>query len=115
MLPEEIILKPVITEKSAQAVAEGKYTFKVATKATKVQIAKAIESIFNVKVLKVNTLNYDGKVKNLRGRIGKTSKFKKAIVQIDKDPKEVPFLEKGGKARKTLKKFNSEIEGFMGK
>lgn len=114
MLAEEIILKPIITEKSTKDLQEGKYTFKVNTKATKVQIAKAIEEIFNVKVLKVNTLNYDGKTKRTRGIKGKTSKFKKAIITIDLNPQEVEFKQKGGKTKKTLKKYNTEIEGFLG-
>ena len=114
MLAEEIILKPIVTEKVHGDLAEGKYTFKVDTRATKVQIAKAIEEIFNVKVLKVNTLNYDGKVKRQRGKAGKTAKYKKAIITIDLNPKEAEFKEKGGKTRKTLKKYNSEIEGFLG-
>lgn len=114
MLAEEVILKPIVTEKSTQDLQEGKYTFKVNTKSTKVQIAKAVEEIFNVKVLKVNTLNYDGKSKRVRGIQGKTAKYKKAIVTIDLNPSETEYKEKGGKVRKTIKKYNSEIEGFLG-
>ena len=114
MLAEEIILKPIITEKSIIDVEEGKYTFKVNTKATKIQIAKAIEELFNVKILSVNTMNYDGKIKGYRGRKGKTSKFKKAIITIDLNPKEDEYLVEKGKTKKTLRKYNTEIEGFSG-
>lgn len=65
MLAEDIIVKPIITEKSNDAMQEGKYTFKVAKNATKPEIAKAVEKLFNVKVLKVNTINIDGKRKEL--------------------------------------------------
>ena len=64
MLPEEIIVAPVVTEKSNDELQEGKYTFKVNKKATKVEIAKAIEKLFGVKVLKVNTMNVNGKSKS---------------------------------------------------
>jgi ribosomal protein L23 len=113
MIAEEVILKPVLTEKSAIALEEGKYTFKVDTRATKIQIRKAVEELFNVKVLKVATLNYDGKSKRVRGIKGRTAKYKKAIVTIDLDPQEVSFKDKGGKTKKTLKKYNNEIEGFF--
>ena len=60
MNAEDIIIKPIVTEKSSTGLQEGKYTFKVAKKATKVQIAQAVEKLFNVKVLNVNTINvYD--------------------------------------------------------
>ena len=60
MLPEEIIIRPVVTEKSNDELQQGKYTFEVNKKATKVQIANAVEKLFEVKVLKVNTINvYD--------------------------------------------------------
>ena len=63
MLPEEIIIAPVVTEKSNDELQEGKYTFKVNKKATKVEIAKAVEKLFKVKVLKVNTMKVNGKKK----------------------------------------------------
>ena len=60
MLPEEIIVRPVITEKSNDEMQSGKYTFEVNKKATKVEIARAVEKLFEVKVLNVNTINvYD--------------------------------------------------------
>lgn len=114
MNPEYIIKAPVVTEKSSEDIAYGKYTFKVDKKANKIEIAKAIEELFNVKVLKVNTMNYKGKEVNQRGRKGKRSDYKKAIITIDLDPKENTYLEKNGKEKKTSRKYNKEIEGFLG-
>ena len=63
MIPEEVIIKPVITEKSNEEIQDGKYTFKVNKKATKIDIKRACEKLFNVKVLKVNTTMVKGKTK----------------------------------------------------
>ena len=112
MLPEEIIIAPVVTEKSNDELQEGKYTFKV--KATKVEIAKAVEKLFEVKVLKVNTMNVNGKKKRVGYHTGKTSDWKKAIVTIDTNPAETTYLEKGGKETKVSKKYKDSIEEFMG-
>lgn len=114
MLPEEIIIAPVVTEKSNDELQEGKYTFKVNKKATKVEIAKAVEKLFNVKVLKVNTMNVNGKKKRVGYHVGKTSDWKKAIVTIDTNPGEVTYLAKGGKVTKVSKKFKDSIDEFMG-
>ena len=65
MLPEDIIIKPIITEKSNEGIEEGKYTFKVDKRATKVEIARAVEKLFNVKVVKVNTVSVNGKSKRV--------------------------------------------------
>ena len=114
MLPEEVIVKPIITEKSSSSVAEGKYTFKVAKKATKVQIANAVENLFNVKVLNVNTITVKGKEKRVGANTGKTPDWKKAIVTIDTNPSEKTYLAKGGKEVKIDKKYKSSIDEFMG-
>ncbi len=114
MTPEDIIVKPIITEKSNDELQEGKYTFKVNKKATKVQIAQAVEKLFNVKVLKVNTMNMNGKQKRMGYHVGKTSDWKKAIVTIDTNPEESTYLGKGGKEVKTSKKYKDSIEEFMG-
>ena len=114
MLPEEIIVRPVITEKSNDEMQSGKYTFEVNKKATKVDIAKAVEKIFEVKVLNVNTMIVKGKVKRVRYKEGKTSDWKKAIVTIDTDPSEKTYLAKGGKAVKVSKKYKDSIDEFMG-
>ena len=114
MSPEEIIVAPVVTEKSNDELQEGKYTFKVNKKATKVEIAKAIEKLFGVKVLKVNTMNVNGKSKRVGYHTGKTSDWKKAIVTIDTNPSEQTYLAKGGKVTKISKKYKDSIDEFMG-
>ena len=114
MLPEEIIVAPVVTEKSNDELQEGKYTFEVNKKATKVEIAKAIEKLFGVKVLKVNTMNVNGKSKRVGYHTGKTSDWKKAIVTIDTNPSEQTYLAKGGKVTKISKKYKDSIDEFMG-
>ena len=114
MLAEEIIIAPIVTEKSNNSLQEGKYTFKVNKKATKVDIANAVEKLFNVKVLKVNTMNVNGKKKRVGYHQGRTSSWKKAIVTIDIDPKTETYLTKGGKEVKGSKKFNDSIEEFTG-
>ena len=114
MTPEEIIIIPIITEKSNDMLQEGKYTFKVNKKATKVQIADAVEKLFEVKVLKVNTMTVKGKEKRLGRSIGRTSDWKKAIVTIDTNPEQKTYLTKGGKTAKTSKKFKDTIDEFMG-
>ena len=114
MSPEDIIVRPIVTEKSNEALQEGKYTFEVAKKATKIQIATAVEKLFNVKVLKVNTMNVGGKQKRLGVHQGKTSDWKKAIVTIDTNPQDSKYLAKGGKEVKVSKKYKDSIDEFMG-
>lgn len=80
----DIIIAPVITERSALLEQEGKYVFKVDTKANKVQIKQAIEKIFNVKVESVNTMNSHPKKKRVGRYTGMTNKYKKAIVKLAK-------------------------------
>ncbi len=106
---EDVIIKPIITEKSYMEMASGKYTFKTKIDATKIDIKNAVETLFNVKVLKVNTMRYDGKTKRVGVHQGKTAAWKKAIVWIDTDPKDNKYLTKGGKEVKNAKKYNTEI------
>lgn len=91
--PQDIILKPVITEKSMDELQAGKYTFKVATDANKAEIKKAVEVLFGVKVAKVNTMNCNGKEKRVGRFVGKTSDWKKAIVTLTEDSKIIEFFE----------------------
>ena len=114
MKPEDIIIRPVITEKSNDGLQTGKYTFEVNKKATKVDIAKAVEKLFEVKVLKVNTMSVKGKEKRVGKSVGKTSDWKKAIVTIDTNPQEQTYLAKGGKEVKEAKKYKESIDEFMG-
>ncbi len=78
----DVILSPVITEKSTIANSLGKYVFKVAVDGTKTQVKNAVEAIFGVEVTKVNVVNYDGKIKAFRGRYGRRNNYKKAIVTL---------------------------------
>ena len=110
MIAEEIILAPVVTEKSNMDMQEGKYTFKVAKKATKVDIKNAVEKLFEVKVLNVNTITVKGKAKRVGVHQGVTKAWKKAIVSIDTNPADVKYLAKGGKETKVNKKYKTEIE-----
>ena len=90
----DVILKPVITEKSMDLMADKKYTFLVHTEATKNQIKEAVEKMFNgTKVKSVNTMNLDGKKKRRGMTYGKTAKTKKAIVQLTEDSKDIEIFE----------------------
>ena len=111
---EDIIIRPLMTEKTYTGVAEGKYTFEVAIDSTKVEIKNAVEELFGVKVLKVNTLRYDGKKKRVGVHQGLTKAWKKAIVKIDTNPAEEKYLAKGGKETKVSKKYKDSIDEFMG-
>lgn len=79
----DLILGPVITEKSTQASEHNQVTFRVRQEATKPQVKEAIEGLFGVKVKAVNTLNQKGKVKRFRGRLGQRNDVKKAIVTLE--------------------------------
>lgn len=114
MRPEDIIIAPVITEKSNDELQAGKYTFKVNKKATKIDIRNAVEKLFEVKVLKVNTISVKGKEVRRGKTVGRTSDWKKAIVTIDTNPGEIKYQEKGGKEVKVSKKYKDSIESFMG-
>lgn len=89
----DIILTPVISEQSMDVAADKKYTFKVATDANKTQVKLAVEEIFGVEVAKVNIMNYDGKVKRMGRNVGRTSAYKKAIVTLTADSKEIEFFQ----------------------
>ena len=89
----DVILKPVVTEKSMELMADKKYTFLVHTEATKSQIKEAVEKMFpGTKVKSVNTMNMDGKTKRRGMTFGKTAATKKAIVQLTEDSKEIEIF-----------------------
>ena len=111
-LAEDIILKPYITEKSNMEIAQGKYTFVVHVNATKTEVRMAVEKLFNVKVVSVNTVNMDGKIKRMGVHSGPRASWKKAVVKIDTDPKAQTYLAKGGKEVANNKKYKSSIEEF---
>ena len=84
---EDILIEPVLSEKSNQLREEGKYVFKVAQSATKIQIKEAVRRLFNVNPISCTTMVVGGKPKRLRYRKGYTSSWKKAIVRLPKDEK----------------------------
>ncbi len=90
---QDIILAPVITEKSMTGVGQKKYTFKVAPNAEKIEIAKAVEELFSVKVQKVNTMHVLGRKRRQGYNSGFTPSWKKAIVTLTADSKGIEFFE----------------------
>lgn len=80
--PREVIIRPIISEHSYDMMEQNCYTFEVAKEANKVEIAQAIEAIFDVKVVKVNTLNVKAKPKRVRYQLGKTRTWKKAMITL---------------------------------
>lgn len=90
---QDIILAPVITEKSMYGVAEKKYTFKVANDANKIEIAHAVEELFDVKVAKVNTVSVRGRFKRMGRNEGYRPDWKKAIVTLTENSKIIEFFE----------------------
>ena len=93
MNARDIILAPVITEKSVSAMADKKYTFRVANDTNKIEIAKAVEEIFGVKVAEVNTISMKGKKRRMGRFEGYTSDWKKAVVTLTEDSKTIEFFD----------------------
>ena len=91
--PYDVVIKPVITERSVEDAGEKKYTFKVATDANKTEVKKAIEEIFEVEVAKVNIMNVNGKLKRMGRTQGMTAASKKAIVTLTEKSKEIEFFQ----------------------
>ena len=89
----DIVLRPIITENSMDGIADRKYTFEVAKDANKIEIAQAVETLFGVKVAKVNTVNVKGKLRRYGNYSGYTSSSKKAIVTITDDSKTIEFFD----------------------
>ncbi|MBQ7288662.1 MAG: 50S ribosomal protein L23 [Clostridia bacterium] len=93
MVAQDIIIAPIITEKSMNTVADKKYTFKVAKNAGKVEIKKAVEELFSVEVVKVNTISVRGQMRRMGRYQGYTSSWKKAIVTLSAKSKPIEFFE----------------------
>lgn len=89
----DIIIKPIITERSMSAVADKKYVFEVARDAEKTEIKRAIEEIFGVKVMSVNTMHVRGRDKRLGVHAGKTAASKKAVIRLTADSKSIEMFE----------------------
>ncbi len=92
MVAEDIIIKPLLTEKGYDGIADKKYTFIVAKSANKTQIKLAVEKLFNVTVDSVNTVNCKGKLKRMGRSSGYTPDYKKAIVQLTADSKAIEYF-----------------------
>ena len=90
---ENVIIAPIITEKSMAGIADKKYTFKVASDANKELIAEAVENLFKVKVAKVNTVSVRGQERRMGRYSGYTSSWKKAIVTLKSDSKPIEFFD----------------------
>lgn len=93
MAAQDIIVRPIITEKSMTGIGMKKYTFEVAKNATKVDVARAVEELFGVKVAKVNTMNVRGHFRRQGRSEGYTSAWKKAVVTLTEDSKTIEFFE----------------------
>ena len=91
--PREVIIRPIVTEHSYDQMENNVYTFEVAKDSNKVEIRQAIEAIFNVSVVKVNTLNVKPKPKRVRYQKGLTRTWKKAMVTLTADSKTIEFFE----------------------
>lgn len=89
----DIILAPIVTEKSVAALSNKKYTFRVANDANKIQIAQAVEEIFGVSVSKVNTISMKGHLRRQGRSEGYTSDWKKAVVTLTPDSKTIEFFD----------------------
>lgn len=92
-LAQDIIVRPIITENSMEGIADRKYTFRVAKFANKIEIKKAVEQLFGVKVEKVNTISVKGKKKRMGRSEGYTSDWKKAVVTLTADSKTIEFFD----------------------
>jgi len=104
--PQDIIIKPIITEQSMDGLPNAKYTFQVAKDANKIEIKNAVEELFNVEVVKVNTLNCRGKDKRVGRYTGKTAAYKKAIVTINPEPVNEKGTKKADKKKGTIEFFD---------
>lgn len=89
----DVVIRPIISERSMDLAHEGKYTFEVAVDANKTEVKQAIEEIFDVDVAKVNIMNVNGKVKRMGRYVGRTAASKKAIITLTADSKEIEFFQ----------------------
>ncbi|WP_326908379.1 50S ribosomal protein L23 [Sedimentibacter sp. MB31-C6] len=91
--PHDVIIRPIVTEASMDAMADKKYTFVVDKRSNKTEIKNAVEQVFGVKVAQVNTMNMLGKKKRMGANIGKRADWKKAIVTLTEDSKTIEYFE----------------------
>lgn len=90
---QDVVLRPIITEKSMSGISDKRYTFEVAKTANKIEIKQAIEELFGVTVKKINTLNVRAKNKRMGVHAGRTRSWKKAIVTLDEKSKTIEFFD----------------------
>jgi large subunit ribosomal protein L23 len=90
---QDIVLRPIITERSMRDMEENKYTFMVDKSANKIEIKKAVEELFGVSVEKVNVVNYMGKMRRMGRNVGRKASWKKAFVKLTEDSKKIEFFE----------------------
>ncbi len=89
----DVLIRPIITEQTMDLSEQKKYAFKVDPRANKTQVRQAVEEIFGVDVAKVNIMNVNGKVKRMGRTLGKTSSYKKAVVTLTADSKEIELFQ----------------------
>ena len=90
---QDVIIRPILTEKSYDGIADKRYTFQVDIHSNKTEIKQAVEALFGVKVAKVNTIRTQGKIKRMGRTSGRTPEVKKAIVVLDPSSKAIEFFE----------------------
>ncbi len=90
---QDVIIRPVLTEKSYDGIADKRYTFQVNISSNKTEIKQAVEALFGVKVAKVNTIRTQGKIKRMGRTSGRTPEVKKAIVVLEESSKAIEFFE----------------------
>jgi large subunit ribosomal protein L23 len=91
--PQDIVIRPIVTERSMRDMEQNKYTFVVDRKANKIEIKKAVEELFDVKVERVNVVNYMGKMRRMGRNIGRKASWKKAFVKLAEGSKKIEFFE----------------------
>ena len=91
--PQDIVIRPIVTERSMSDMEQNKYTFVVDKKANKIEIKKAVEELFDVKVERVNVVNYMGKMRRMGRNIGRKARWKKAFVKLAEGSKKIEFFE----------------------
>ncbi|MGI6697881.1 MAG: 50S ribosomal protein L23 [Clostridia bacterium] len=91
--PQDIVIRPIVTERSMRDMEQNKYTFVVDKKANKIEIKKAVEELFDVKVERVNIVNYMGKMRRMGRNIGRKASWKKAFVKLAEGSKKIEFFE----------------------
>ena len=90
--PQDIVIRPIVTERSMRDMEQNKYTFVVDKKANKIEIKKAVEELFDVKVERVNVVNYMGKMRRMGRNIGRKASWKKAFVKLAEGSKKIEFF-----------------------